>query len=130
MERERPGEEIKEGDQKDSLHQRVEKVLKKAREHDNFQRENRGGELPEIFADIDREGFVSFGVISHGLMNKQSQYARRYLNEKFSDEYPYLGEDIRLKGDLDDYHAFRIHKDDIEEFVERYEKYMKKIGAM
>lgn len=67
----------------------------------------------------DERGFVSFGDISRGELNKQSQYGSRYVNG-FQGEYPNLGEGLRFEGDPDDYHSLKIHKDDIEEFVRRF----------
>ncbi|MDO8507902.1 MAG: hypothetical protein Q7S53_05065 [bacterium] len=123
-------EEGQEEVQEKDLHTRVLEALEKAKENDDWHRKNRGGELPEIFAEIDQEGFVKFGVISHDLLGKQSQYGSRYINKNFSDEYPYLGDGIGIKGNPDDYHEVRVYKDDIEEFVRRYEEYMKSIGAI
>ena len=66
--------------------------------------------------EIDREGYVNFGDIARGELNMQSQYASRYVSGL---DRPKLGEDLRIKGNPDDYHNLRIHKDDVEEFVKR-----------
>jgi hypothetical protein len=50
----------------------------------------------------------------------QCQYCSRYLDPK---ETPYLGEGIRWKGNVADFHFMEIHKDDVEEFVKRVLEY-------
>ncbi len=69
----------------------------------------------------DEKGFVSFGDVSRGELNKQSQYGSRYVNG-FNGEYPNLGEGLRFDGDPDDYHSLKIHRDDIAEFVRRFKE--------
>lgn len=72
--------------------------------------------------EADKEGFVNFGEVSRRLLGKQAQYGSRYVDGAFG-EYPKLGEDLRIKGNSDDYHNLRIHQDDIDEFVKRYKNY-------
>lgn len=74
--------------------------------------------LSEKYA-ADENGFVSFGDVSRGELNKQAQYGSRYV-DGFQGEYPNLGEGLRFEGNTDDYHSLKIHKDDIEEFVRRF----------
>lgn len=67
--------------------------------------------------EIDEAGYVDFGDVARGELHMQSQYASRYVSgldrEKLSDG-------LRITGDPNDnYHALRIHKDDVEEFVQR-----------
>jgi len=42
------------------------------------------------------------------------------------DDHPKLGEGLRVKGDSDKYHDMIIHKDDIDEFIRRYNDYQDK----
>ncbi|MDD5589998.1 MAG: hypothetical protein PHQ47_02390 [Candidatus Portnoybacteria bacterium] len=73
--------------------------------------------------EADEDGFVNFGDVSRRLLGKQAQYGSRYINDAFKSEYPQLGEGLRIKGNPDDYHSIRIHKDDVEEFVRRYNEF-------
>lgn len=67
----------------------------------------------------DANGFVLFGDVSREELKKQTQYGSRYV-DGFQGEYPNLGEGLRFKGNPDDYHSLKIHKDDIKEFVNRF----------
>lgn len=69
--------------------------------------------------EADKDGFVKFGDVSRRLLGKQAQYGSRYVDGAFG-EYPKLGDGLRVKGSSDDYHNLLIHKDDIDEFVNRY----------
>jgi hypothetical protein len=82
--------------------------------------------IPEqkITFEADKDGFVHFGDVATRLLNKQCQYASRYVNGDFG-EYPKLGEGLRFQGDSGNYHDMKIHIDDIEEFVRRYKEYQK-----
>lgn len=83
----------------------------------------RPGEQFEIegeWFDVDQDGFVNFGDVARGLLHQQSQYASRYISGL---DRPKLAEGLRTLGDPDDYHELRIHKDDIQEFVDRVRKY-------
>jgi len=73
----------------------------------------------------DEAGFVRFGDVSRQILNQQAQYGSRYLGGWEKDNYPNLGEGLRIQGKIDDYHNLKIHKDDIEEFVKRFEEYKK-----
>lgn len=72
--------------------------------------------------EADENGFVDFGKVSRQLLGKQTQYGSRYIDGAFG-EYPKLGEGLRVKGNSDNYHNIKIHKDDIDEFVKRYREY-------
>ena len=39
--------------------------------------------------------------------------------------HPYLGEGIRINGSIALYHSFKIHSDDVDEFVRRVKEYEK-----
>jgi len=73
--------------------------------------------------DADEEGFVRFGDVSNRFIPRmQVQYSSRYLTGV--GETPDLSEGLRVKkSDVGNYHVMRIHKDDIPEFVRRYNKY-------
>ena len=70
-----------------------------------------------IAMTLDAEGYVSFGEVSRQLLSMQCQYGCRYING--SRDYPALGLGIRFKGRVCEYHELRIHKDDVEQFVDR-----------
>lgn len=74
--------------------------------------------------ESDLEGYVSFPAIATGELRQQAQYASRYVDGVIED-YPNLGEGLRFKGDPSDYHSLRIHKDDVQEFVQRVTLYKK-----
>lgn len=67
------------------------------------------------------ENYVSFGKIARRL-GSQAQYCSRYLDGL--DDHPYLGENIRIRGNTSDYHSLEIHRDDVALFVRRYEEYI------
>lgn len=76
-----------------------------------------------IHPDFHDGGYTSFGDVARRELNQQCQYASRYIEGKI-EGYPALGEGLRFK-DLDrgNYHFIRIHRDDVEEFVNRYRRY-------
>lgn len=80
--------------------------------------------------EIDEEGFVNLGDIARGLIGRQSQYISRFI-DKLDPQYPNLGDSLRLKNVFKEdkgtgsYHDYKIHKDDIEEFVKRVKDYYK-----
>jgi len=39
----------------------------------------------------------------------------------------YLGDGLRFKGNTNNYHSLKIHKDDVEEFVWRYELHLREM---
>lgn len=73
--------------------------------------------------ETDKDGFVKLGDVSRRLLGKQAQYGSRYVDGAFG-EYPKLGDGLRIKGSSDDYHNLQIHKDDIDEFVKRYNSHL------
>lgn len=79
-----------------------------------------GKEIKRTY-EIDEKGYVSFGDVS-GFLGQQSQYVCRYV-DGMMEEYPKLGEGLRIEGTSDEYHFMRIHKDDVLEFVSRYKDY-------
>jgi hypothetical protein len=70
--------------------------------------------------------YVDFGDVARGRCSMQCQYASRYLAGAHG--YADLGSDIRWYGALADYHRLRIHKDDVEAFVERVLKHRSALG--
>ncbi len=75
--------------------------------------------------EADRDGFVKFGDVSRKLLNKQCQYGVTYAFGDESCDCPNLGKDLRITGDPGIYHDVKIHKDDVDEFIRRYEAYKK-----
>lgn len=77
--------------------------------------------------DVDKDGFVSFSDVSHKILDGTVQQISRYADGRLEEDgYPNLAEDLRFNGKMDMYHFLRIHKDDVETFVERVEEYRKK----
>ncbi len=79
---------------------------------------------------LDRnDGFVSFHQVCLDQLGMQDQYACHYLDG--SGGRPNLGEGIRFMRDPhdpSDYHAIRIHKDDVAKFILRVTKYKVESG--
>lgn len=65
----------------------------------------------------DSEGFVKIGDVTHGLMNQQSQYISEYMDGR--SESPLLVNGLRVDATSFSYHEYRIHRDDVHEFVAR-----------
>ena len=69
----------------------------------------------------EAQKYVSFGDIAREQMDMQCQYAVRYLFP--NQDRPYLGEAIRTTGTIMEYHGVKIHRDDIAEFLRRFQAY-------
>lgn len=73
--------------------------------------------------------YINFGDVARSRLNQQCQYASRYINGEI-EGYPNLGKGLRFVGDPQiDYHSVYIHKDDVEEFIVRYEDYKRRING-
>jgi len=66
--------------------------------------------------------YVDFGDVSRGKLGIQCQYGSRYVDGCIPG-WPNLGEGLRFKGNTNNYHSLRIHRNDIDEFIRRYETY-------
>lgn len=66
----------------------------------------------------DKDGFVHIGDVTHGLMNQQSQYITRYMDGSNS-SIPVLVSDLRVDVSSSSHHEYRIHLEDVLEFVAR-----------
>ena len=79
--------------------------------------------------EIDKEGFVHLGDIARGLLGGQAQYISRFLDGCDPDHSPNLSDSLRVKDVFRDgkptgnYHDYKIHKDDVEEFVRRVKEF-------
>jgi hypothetical protein len=75
----------------------------------------------------DDQGYVSFGDVARMRLGNQCQYISRYVNRNFSDDpaYPYLGDDLRITGSTNNYHSLRIHREDVDLFVERVREFLR-----
>ncbi len=71
---------------------------------------------------MDDKDFVNFGDVARNRLHQQCQYCSKYVDGKIPG-YPNLGKGLRFKGEEYDYHMLLIHKDDVEEFVNRVEKF-------
>ena len=73
----------------------------------------------------DADGFVNFGDIAMGELRQQTQYASRYVYGSI-EGYPNLGDGLRFKEyeeGRSNYHALKIHVEDVPAFVKRYQEY-------
>lgn len=73
----------------------------------------------------ESECYVSFDIALRKL--GQTQYISRFVDPNpkvHNDGTPYF-EDIRTEGNPDDWHSFKIHKEDIKRFVEKWLEYKK-----
>lgn len=73
--------------------------------------------------EADENGYVRLGDVSRNVFGRQAQHGCRFFYKKIADamKIPYLGEGLRILGTTENYHAMKIHKDDIEEAIRRYE---------
>lgn len=80
------------------------------------------------FESIEHREISDF-VLFHDVLGKlgQIQYVSRFVNpdQKFHDDGTPFFSDIRVEGDCDDYHNLKIHRDDIEKFIEKWLEYKK-----
>jgi len=74
--------------------------------------------------------YVSFGDVARKYLSSQCQYACRYtgidvtgngVHNHVWDDYPDLGQGLRFQGNTNNYHSLMIHKNDVAEFVKRYQ---------
>lgn len=73
-----------------------------------------------VHADLNDGGYSCFGDFARRSLGEQCQYASRYIDGRM-DGYEALGKDLRfLNVGTGDYHAIRIHRDDMPEFEKRY----------
>jgi hypothetical protein len=63
--------------------------------------------------------YLNLGDVCREQLAMQAQYGSRFAFIEWADEYPFCGEGLRFKGDSDDYHSVKIHKDDVFTFVAR-----------
>lgn len=71
--------------------------------------------------------YVDFGDVSRQQLGEQCQYGSRYITGVING-WPNLGEGLRFtgfdsNGHVNNYHAMKIHRDDVEEFVRRVKAY-------
>lgn len=79
---------------------------------------------------VDAEGFVALGDIARGELHRQCQYVSSFVDGLDRDT-PNLGEGLKFASIRDkrtgevtgNYHEYRIHVDDIMEFVQRVKRY-------
>lgn len=86
-----------------------------------------------IHPEFNDDGYSPFGDFCRSRLGQQCQYGSRYIDGRL-EGYPNLGKDLRFnngKGfngetrplDATDYHAVRIHRDDMDEFERRYKAF-------
>ena len=72
------------------------------------------------------EDFVDFGDVCRGKLGMQCQTGY-YMLEGFHG-YPKMKEGLRIIGDTHSYHSLKIHKDDVQKFIDRVEAMRKRYG--
>lgn len=82
-------------------------------EHNPNLRAKREFALPGAGPEDD---YIDFGEVAHAV-NMQSQYASRYVDGSLGSKD--LGSDLRIKGEVHDYHSLRMQHDDAQVFYER-----------
>ena len=80
---------------------------------------------------MTEEGYVDFGDVSRQQLDLQCQYGSRYI-DGYIDGWPSLSKGLSnigfdIHGCVNNYHAMKIHRDDVEEFVRRVKKYNESI---
>lgn len=75
-------------------------------------------QLEAIFSlPVDDDDMVNLGDVARQVLQQQAQYVSFYLTGLAG--YPNLSDNLRIEADRFNYHANRIHKDDVVEFVQR-----------
>jgi hypothetical protein len=71
--------------------------------------------------------YVDFGDVARKLLNEQCQYISRYVGGKCDEKDLGFGLRFMENGKVvtysDDYHSLKIHKDDVDTFVNRVKQY-------
>jgi len=75
--------------------------------------------------DIE-EDFENFGEVCRNKLNMQCQTGY-YMLEGFHG-YPVMKEGLRIIGNEMNYHAIKIHKDDVQIFIDRVNAMRKRYG--
>jgi hypothetical protein len=75
---------------------------------------------------VDDEGMVRLGDVARGFFHEQAQYAAGYFEGIHG--RPVLTEGLRVRQDLNNYHANKLHQDDVAVFVERVLAHKKSLG--
>jgi hypothetical protein len=76
---------------------------------------------------VDESAYAEFGAVARERCHEQCQYPAHYL---FRDErYPHLGEGLRTLGNLTKHDFSKLHIDDVETFVTRYEEHQRRVRS-
>lgn len=70
--------------------------------------------------EIESDGYVRLTAVCQNLLNEQGQYVA-YHFESWHPSYPCLTDGLKVGGD--DEYSYRIHKDDVREFIVRLRKH-------
>ena len=71
---------------------------------------------------IKMDKYINFGDMCRSRLKIQCQYGSRYVDGMI-EGYPNLGYNLRFKGNTNLYHSLQIHNADVEEFINRVNKY-------
>lgn len=78
-----------------------------------------------VSLEADKGGFVAIGDVTHGLLHQQPQYITCYMDGRKSNS-PVLVDGLRVDVTSSSYHEYRIHQDDVVEFVARVRAWQKR----
>ena len=67
--------------------------------------------------------YIDFGDFSRKHLGLTCQQGSKYV-EGVIDNYPELGQGLRFLGNNNNYHSLKIHKDDVQTFLNRFNDYM------
>jgi len=89
-----------------------------------------------VHDEFHDDGYSPFGDFSRSVLGQQCQYGSRYIDGRL-EGYPALGEGLRFNNgkpwgktrplDASDYHAVRIHREDMGEFKRRYDEHRDRV---
>ena len=72
---------------------------------------------------VDTSKYIDFGDFSRHHLGLSCQQGSKYVDGVI-DNYPELGQGLRFLGDNHNYHSLKIHKDDVQTFMNRFNDYM------
>lgn len=71
---------------------------------------------------VDADGMVLLGDVAHNVLGEQTQYLSYFFLGSMK-SYPSLVEELRTDSSSFNYHSYRIHAEDVREFIARVRAY-------
>lgn len=75
---------------------------------------------------VDPSKYIDFGDFSRKHLGLTCQQGSKYVDGAI-DNYPEIGQGLRFLGNNNNYHSLKIHEDDIQTFLNRFNDYMETI---